>query len=270
VIVAKAAGIQSIVYSIHGERFGINKFSRFLSKHLWSLAVLTRPVLLSNSNHTAQSFRDKIYSKAQIKTIYNPLRSPEGDSHVKTSTDCNNIIYCGRLEPGKNLLLWLDLAKVIVSYLPEARFKIYGDGSQKNELLQYSKIIGISDKVSFMGFIEDVSLAYASADIMIFLSKFESFGNVVIECLSYGVPVLCSDIPSLREILTDYPDFIVPLNETLFTVIRNRLRHYEYLSQLAQKAKFEVLSKYSLERHVEQLLEVYRLFDPSVGSLKSS
>ena len=45
---------------------------------------------------------------------------------------------------------------------------------------------------------------------MMFLSEYELFGNAVVESILCGTPVIASDIPSLREIFRNYPQFLVP------------------------------------------------------------
>lgn len=261
--IARLAGASKIVYSIRGERFGRNKLHRLVAKVIWGMALLLRPVLISNSGHTTNSFRKKISHRAKIKTIYNPLRFFPQELPLKARKEYLTIIYCGRLEPGKNLILWLDLARDILSYLPNTNFRLFGEGSQKKVLKNHCQELGIADRVEFMGYVENIEQAYHDADLMIFLSKFESFGNVVIECLSFGVPALCSDIPSLKEILREYPEFIVHLEGNLFNEVKIRLAQLEELKIHARRARKEVIKKYSLIHHVNQLILIYSEGDAS-------
>lgn len=250
-------GAKRIVYTIHGERYGTHTLHRLWGRLLWNIALFAKPRLLSNSNYTAASFRAKICSRASISTVYNPLHIGMPNTPIARTDGQFNVIYVGRLEPGKNMIAWIDLARDIARYRPNARFHIYGDGSERLRLEQYAKQIDTDHLVHFHGYIKDIGTAYAQADLMIFLSKYESFGNVVVESLAYGVPVICSDIPSLREIMQGNNDFLVPLNNAISTEVMERIDRYDALKLQVDRMKSEIIAKHSIENHVKQLLDVY-------------
>ena len=75
-----------------------------------------------------------------------------------------------------------------------------------------------SDKIKRLSYLEKEKLQalYQHADRLIFPSFYEGFGLPVVEAMKVGIPVLCSDIPPLREIAAGYAD-LVPPEETSFT-----------------------------------------------------
>lgn len=257
IFIARLAGIRNIVYSIRGERFGSGWLKQRYAELIWKLALRFKPVLLANSEHTATAFRTRISSKPEIKVIYNPLHINIPEKADTLSQQRFEVIYCGRLSESKNLYLWLDAAKAICAQKPNAVFKLYGEGRIKADLTSYAEKLGIADKTEFMGHVRDIGKAYLSADLLLFLSQYESFGNVVVESIACGVPVLCSDIPSLKEIFADYPEFIVPLNDNLIPEVLTRLEIYPLLKEKALQAREKFIEKFSLEEHVRQLKAVY-------------
>ena len=98
-----------------------------------------------------------------------------------------------------------DLLLEAFARLPEsldARLCLIGDGAQRAELEQKALALGISDKVLMPGFIADLGPWYANADLFVLSSDYEGFGNVIVEALEYGVPVVSTDCPvGPREIL---------------------------------------------------------------------
>lgn len=60
---------------------------------------------------------------------------------------------------------------------------------------------------------EELDFAYRHAAALIFASRYEGFGLPLVEAMQYGLPVLASDIPVLREIGGDYPGFFRPGDE---------------------------------------------------------
>jgi len=79
------------------------------------------------------------------------------------------------------------------------KFAIVGDGPYKYELEKVYK-----DRIMFTGFLEgeDLSKAYASADIFLFPSTTETFGNVVLEAMASGLVPLVPDKGGAKEHIT--------------------------------------------------------------------
>lgn len=258
------AGVKKVVYAIHGTKYWKTNMQRKLVRCVWALALLKEPVIVSNSLYSAQVFRDKIKRAVKITTIYNPLEvaydrlKPELSS-TKPDNELS-IIYVGRFVHGKNLDIWLEVAQYISSIYPHARYRLYGQGPLREQLESYAIELGISDKVTFMGFLNEVETAYIKADLTLFLSQYESFGNVVVESVIMGTPVLCSDIPSMHEIFADYPEFIVSLNADLKEAIVEKIGQLDHLKALAVKAGSEFKSRFSMDHHIWALQRIYSGF----------
>ncbi len=88
---------------------------------------------------------------------------------------------------------------------------------------------------------------FRSSSLLLFLSEYESFGNVVVESILCGTPVLTSDIPAMREIFSGYPYFIINGKTDLFREIDMKITNLKKLKELTMKAREEFIQKYSLE-----------------------
>ena len=60
-----------------------------------------------------------------------------------------------------------------------SRFFLYGDGPLKDELSEYCRSLGADGYVTFKGFLADIPEAYHQADLMMFLSEYESLGMLL-------------------------------------------------------------------------------------------
>ena len=81
---------------------------------------------------------------------------------------------------------------------------LVGEGQNQPMLRALARTLGIADRVVFAGFHADPSPFYATADLFVLSSAYEGFGNVIVEALSFGVPVVSTDCPSgPAEILED-------------------------------------------------------------------
>ena len=137
------------------------------------------------------------------------------------------------------------------------KFYLYGEGVLRNELENYSKQLNIQEHVKFMGFSNEIEKVYNDADLMLFLSDHESFGNVAVECILCGTPVIVSSIPSMKEIFRNYPDFLVDLDNSTAENIIMRMNSLGFLKKKAMSAQKEFYERFSLDTHLNNIKEVY-------------
>ena len=98
-----------------------------------------------------------------------------------------HFLYVGRISEEKNLVMLFEA----LTYLSDdLKLTIVGDGSGMAELRQMAQKLGSNITVEFAGFQADVLPYYINADFFILPSKYESFGQVVIESFTCGVPVI--------------------------------------------------------------------------------
>ena len=99
---------------------------------------------------------------------------------------------------------------------------------------------------------------YSNADLLVSPSLMEGFGYTPIEAAIYQVPVLVSDIDTLREVTRGKLDFFNPSSvEELAEKMLNKLFNPPSEEQLYEIANF-FLNEYSLQRQVESMLNVFK------------
>ena len=110
-------------------------------------------------------------------------------------------IFVGRLHPVKNLPVLL--AAFNAAAVPDAVLLIVGDGAQRVELEAFSRKLGMTQKVFFLGRRCDGELmeCYAAADTLILPSLHETFGAVVNEALAVGLRVILSRTAGARTLI---------------------------------------------------------------------
>ncbi|HEY9130604.1 MAG TPA: glycosyltransferase family 1 protein [Dyella sp.] len=113
--------------------------------------------------------------------------------------DAPVVLYVGRIAPEKNLDLAVRSFRAIQQQIPRARYVWVGDGPAR-EALQRNHPDFI-----FVGMQRGEALArhYASADMFVFPSLSETFGNVILEALAAGLPVVAYREGAAREHLFD-------------------------------------------------------------------
>jgi UDP-glucose:(heptosyl)LPS alpha-1,3-glucosyltransferase len=69
-----------------------------------------------------------------------------------------------------------------------------------------AKKLGVFDRLHFAGFVEDITLCYAAADIMVFPTAYEPFGSVIVEAMACGTPVVSTKCAGAAELITEGKD----------------------------------------------------------------
>jgi glycosyltransferase involved in cell wall biosynthesis len=107
------------------------------------------------------------------------------------------LLYVGRLAPEKRLDLLVDVLRAI----PAARLALVGDGPDRARLERL--FAGLS--VYFTGYLRGPALAaaYASADVFVFPSHTETLGNVVLEAMASGLPVVAAGAGGVTDLVED-------------------------------------------------------------------
>ncbi len=143
----------------------------------------------------------------------------------------------------------LDIELVLVGkkdpFYPEIEEKIFS--------------IKHKDRIKALGRIEDEQLkaVYNAATIFVLPSFMEGFGLTVLEAAACGVPITCSDIPSLREVAGQAADYFDPSNlQNMIDVINNLISNPERLEELANLA-LSRSKHFSWQKAAQEILEIY-------------
>jgi len=123
------------------------------------------------------------------------------------------VLWVGTLEPRKNLPLLLEAFRAVVrAGLPERLVIVGPDGWRGGPRAVAAAAEDLGDRVQFTGAIraDRLTALYRGASTFAFPSIHEGFGLPVLEAMAQGVPVICSDIPVLREVGGAAARFVSP------------------------------------------------------------
>lgn len=136
-----------------------------------------------------------------VQVIPNPvidrdftLRASEEVPHPFSGSQEPLIVAMGRLEPIKGFDDLLRAMAPLQDLCP-ARLVILGDGSERQSLEKLVDELGLADRVSLPGFSANPLPLLRAADLFCMSSHSESLGNVMIEALAVGTPVLARNAP---------------------------------------------------------------------------
>lgn len=109
------------------------------------------------------------------------------------------VVHVGRLAPEKNLSLLVNAFQTIQGIRPRSRLVMVGSGPESKRMQrEYPDFIFAGSRTG-----EDLARHYASADIFLFPSLTETFGNVLLEAMASGLAVVAFDYAAAREHVQD-------------------------------------------------------------------
>ncbi|HEU4665263.1 MAG TPA: glycosyltransferase family 1 protein, partial [Dokdonella sp.] len=142
----------------------------------------------------------RLLRRAVDTQLFHPRRrDPALRAEWGLTPDDLAVVHVGRIAPEKNLGLAVRAFAAIRAEHPNARFIVVGDGPAREALaLQHPH-------VHFAGLRrgDDLARHYASGDLFLFPSLTETFGNVTLEALASGVPIVAFDYGAAREHVRD-------------------------------------------------------------------
>jgi glycosyltransferase involved in cell wall biosynthesis len=176
------------------------------------IALSKANIVIANSRGTKDD-SSKINRKSKEKTvvIYNPINKydlKDESIYNKKKHNINldkiNILNVGRLVHQKDQASLIKSFRYVRKKYCKAKLTIIGDGPLETELKKLSNNLKLSHCINFLGYTSDLSQYYISCDVFVLSSKFEGFGLVLTEALSYSCNIVSTDCPSgPNEILKD-------------------------------------------------------------------
>lgn len=209
-------------------------------------------------------------SDGQVTCIYNPvirdslaeellkqrqvLRSPNSGPRL--------IVAAGRLEIEKDYAT-LIRAFATLSERESAKLVILGEGSLREELEALTDSLGLAGQVEMAGYVDDAGSYFRKADLFVLSSIYEGLPTVLIEALSFGLPVVSTDCPSgPGEILAngEFGLLVPPGDATALAAAMSECLRAEPDSQRQIARALEFTVKRSVDSYEKLALEVCGAF----------
>jgi glycosyltransferase involved in cell wall biosynthesis len=234
---AKAAGVGARVVFVLG-----TPLSAFLSDGDYHWKTPSHRALFSLFTRAGYNLADAIATTSRgvsqdlmqhfgvrenaIKVVHNPIdvaaltNASAEPLEPRDELEWNHpaIVSAGRLAEAKNYPLLIDAMALLRRRVPAARLFILGQGDQEPRLRQQIASLGLSDAVRLCGFQRNPWKYIARADVFALTSRYEGFGNVLIEAMACGVPVVVTSSPGPLEIVRDNVDGVIVPEHTASAV----------------------------------------------------
>jgi len=264
-----------LVVRLHGEQY---VFAKYCGQPISAGASLMHRMELNSlrlanaltapSIFRAQEMTSELGSNG-IKVIPNPIdpwlleQARSRNSHQ--AADVDTVLYTGRLQYSKGVLVLLDAAPLITREHPQVRFILAGarhtsiDDSTLEQKLRAANADGCVTMLGHIPWHELVN-QYRTAKLFVMPSYYETGGISVIEAMAFGLPVVASRAGGLAEVVEDgVTGILVPPGDSkaLAEAVCRLLRDPELRDRMGEAGRQRVLEKFTIDGIVSQTLAVY-------------
>jgi glycosyltransferase involved in cell wall biosynthesis len=174
------------------------------------------------------------------------------------------VFSVGRLAEIKGFEYLLGAFCKVVSDGFDALLAIAGDGPQRPYLVSLARTLGISDRVRFLGRIDHASLElvrlYSACDVFALTSLAEGHSVAITEAMACGKPIVCSDLPGNREIVTNgFNGMMAPPGDpkSIAAAIETLCASSALRAQYGENSRLLAVERYSWSHRIRRILEVY-------------
>lgn len=129
----------------------------------------------------------------KTKVIANPVKADLPDPWQKERS--HYIVNFCRLVKQKNLKLLIDAFAEFHQSHPDYKLLIYGNGPQRDALIEYVNSCNLASEVQLYNAIENVHEKILDATMFVSSSDYEGLSNSMLEAMAMGLPVICTDCP---------------------------------------------------------------------------
>ncbi len=211
-------------------------------------------VTVSNGVNLDQFFPS--YNYAEMKQH---LRIP--NKHI--------VLHVGRLDQDKKPAIMIKAFSLVAEQM-DVHFIICGDGNKKNQLVQLAKKAGLTDRITFTGFIDHKVLPqlYQMATVFTTASTIETQGIVALEAMASGLPLVVARAGALPELLETGkngfmfdPNNATDMADKLLLVLKDQ----KQAKKMGERS-LEMVEKHEIELTFNQFEHIYRTLVTEKGT----
>ena len=203
----------------------------------------------------------------KITVIYNPVDineikrfSQEDVDHPWFYDELPVIVSVGRLTRQKGYPYLIGAFSIVMKSLP-CKLLIIGEGENRGRLVKLAEECGLERDIEFLGFQKNPFKYMVNSSVFVLSSLYEGFGNVIVEAMALGLPVISTDCPSgPSEIINDKKNgILVPVKDekALADAILSVLTNSQLKNNLGREAKKKAQT-FAINKIVEKYRGIFR------------
>jgi glycosyltransferase involved in cell wall biosynthesis len=234
----------------------------YLYPHLESELFKSSHIISAVSKKVANELQEYGLDPNQIKVFGNGVDEKTFSPSSKKKTKEQYILFTGVLRARKGIFDFINSAQYISKAFPEVKFLVCGTGRLLNKALALTEKKGLTDKISFLGYVPKSRLIeiFQNATVQVLPSHYEGLPTVLLEAMSCGVPMVATDIGGTNEVIeSGINGILVPPRspESISTAVTGLLNNASLRGKIGLAARNTILKKYTWTTVSERIIDCY-------------
>jgi len=236
------------------------------------LLLFTKKVVANSSSVKNFYIKTEKIPDDKIEVIYNgiDIKQFENISYSKEKKEEFNIEKAefiigtgGRFTEQKGFIYLIEAIPEVLKIIPECFFIFVGDGPLRRNFEKVVEKLNIKYKAAFTGYRKDILEIFSICDLIVVRSLFEGMPNVILEAMTLKKPVIGTNIPEIKELISDGENgLLVPVrnSKSIVDAIILLLKNQSSREKMGKKGYEIVKEKFSLEVMVKKYEKLYIKF----------
>ena len=259
-ITGKTLGIPTL-FTAHGWGFteGRPPLQRFA---FWAIERTTAPwaariITVCESDRSA-AVRTRVATSDSLVAIHNAMPDIEERLRASPGESPARLVMVARLSQWKDQSTLLHALSGLKDL--DWQLEFVGDGPLRGPVEELAQTLGLTSRVTFLGFRRDVPERLAKAQAFLLISKWEGFPRSILEAMRAGLPVIASDVGGVRESVVDgKTGFVIPRGDAvlLHDRLRKLIRNSKLRVSMGEDGRARYEDRFTFDRLVERTTELY-------------
>jgi glycosyltransferase involved in cell wall biosynthesis len=196
----------------------------------------------------------------KIAVIHNGIDTDRFTPPKEPNFNKKNLLWIGRYVPGKGVEYLIEAFNLLKQKHPDAFLTMVGGGPQKEKIIERINELNLQNSIVIKDFIPNSEIVhlYHNSSVLLLSSLREGVPRVILEAMACGVPVVCTRLPHLVDIV-DCGGFLVPLKDpcTLAEKTSQILSDPILAKKLGENGRKKVVENYSWKDTVQKTIKLY-------------
>jgi glycosyltransferase involved in cell wall biosynthesis len=264
-IAARLAGVPKIIHTAHGYSF--NDFQpKPLKLFYLALEILASRFcdIIAFVNESDRIYAEKnfLFKGVKLLTIFNGVVIPELNQEVEKFDFLKDRFVVGsssRFSKQKNIVQTMESAIIACRRNPKLAFVFIGDGEYYELCLKMVKSTNLTDSIFLPGWQNNMHAWLEQFDCFMLYSLWEGLPLSILEAMSFGLPIIGSDIKGNNELISDLNGILVEPGkpETLAEVLQSLPERPSEIRIWGENSRKTVIQRFNMEEFIRKYRELY-------------